>query len=32
MNQVENLGWHLLCRVMPKTAVKIQYKLILGGG
>ena len=31
MNQVENFGWHLLCWVMPKTAVRIQYKHILGG-
>ena len=32
MNQVENFGWHILCRVMPQMAVRIQYKHILGGG
>ena len=25
------MGWHMLCRVAPKTAVKIQYRHILGG-
>lgn len=24
------LGWHVLCYLMPKTAVKIQYRNILG--
>jgi len=32
MNKVMQMGWHMLCRVAPKTAVKIQYRHILGGG
>lgn len=25
------IGWHMLCRVAPMTAVRIQYRHILGG-
>lgn len=30
MNKVSQFGWHILCRMMPKLAVKIQYRYIMG--
>lgn len=29
MNKLTSLGWNLMCKVMPKTAVKIQYRHIM---
>lgn len=30
MNKVYSIGWHLLCRFLPHTAVRIQYRHIMG--
>lgn len=30
MNKVYSIGWHLLCRFLPHTAVRIQYHHITG--
>ena len=30
MNKLKQICWHILCCVAPKTAVKIQYKHIMG--
>lgn len=30
MNKLAIFGWDILCTVMPKTAVKLQYKHIMG--
>ena len=30
MNRITSLSWHFLCRIFPRTAVRIQYRHIVG--